>query len=178
MAILKKNHLYVANCGDCRCVIFKGGKAIDLSRDHKPNLQDEKARIEKAGGYIEDNKIKGLISVSRCFGDFEYKKTKNTKSVDQMITANPEVKDFEISKDCEFFIIACDGIWDCLDSQKCCEWIKDRIEKIKESRGDIQTLKISKIVESFVDNLLPKDVSTSGGIGCDNLTCILVLFKQ
>jgi len=41
--------LYVANAGDSRCVLARGGKAVPLSYDHKPDNEEEKKRIEKAG---------------------------------------------------------------------------------------------------------------------------------
>ena len=41
--------LYVANAGDSRCVLARGGKTIPLSFDHKPDNEEEKNRIEKAG---------------------------------------------------------------------------------------------------------------------------------
>lgn len=41
--------IYVANAGDSRCVMGKGGKAVPLSFDHKPEEPTEIARIEAAG---------------------------------------------------------------------------------------------------------------------------------
>jgi len=47
-----KKRLVVANAGDSRSVLCRGGKALQLSEDHKPDNEEEKARIEKAGSYI------------------------------------------------------------------------------------------------------------------------------
>ncbi|KAF9663480.1 hypothetical protein SADUNF_Sadunf17G0054900 [Salix dunnii] len=52
VVIIRNNHLIVANAGDSRCVISRKGQAYSLSRDHKPDLEAEKERILKAGGFI------------------------------------------------------------------------------------------------------------------------------
>ena len=44
-----------------------------MSIDHKPELASEKARIEKAGGFVEENRVKGILNLSRSLGDLEYK---------------------------------------------------------------------------------------------------------
>jgi protein phosphatase 1G len=44
--------LYVANAGDSRCVLARNGETVALSFDHKPDNDEEKRRIEKAGSTI------------------------------------------------------------------------------------------------------------------------------
>ena len=44
--------IYVANAGDSRCVMGKGGEAVEMSIDHKPTSQTEIDRITKAGSMI------------------------------------------------------------------------------------------------------------------------------
>lgn len=50
--ILVNNNIYTLNVGDSRAFISesKGKKTIPLSKDHKPNDEDEKARIKRFGG--------------------------------------------------------------------------------------------------------------------------------
>jgi len=72
-AIITPNEIICANSGDSRCVLSQNGKAVDMSIDHKPDNAPEKARIEKAGGFVEDNRVKGVLNLSRSMGDLEYK---------------------------------------------------------------------------------------------------------
>jgi hypothetical protein len=44
--------IIAANVGDSRAVLCRNGTAWDLTRDHKPNDPDEKARIEGLGGEV------------------------------------------------------------------------------------------------------------------------------
>ena len=48
----RSSKLVVANAGDCRAVLCRGGRAVPLSRDHKPDRPDEKRRIEALGGAV------------------------------------------------------------------------------------------------------------------------------
>eukprot|EP00976_Prorocentrum_cordatum_P034926 710266-Prorocentrum_minimum.AAC.1 len=50
--------VHVANLGDCRGLLCRGGKAVRLSEDHKPGRKDEKLRIQQAGGLVQ--KIAGI----------------------------------------------------------------------------------------------------------------------
>ena len=122
-AIITPTEIIVGNSGDSRAVFAKkssspGGKftAIELSNDHKPELPEEKARIEKAGGFVEDNRVKGVLNLSRSLGDLEYKSDASLAAKDQMITCIPEIRREKLGADSSFLIIACDGIWDCLTS--------------------------------------------------------------
>jgi len=67
----------VGNAGDSRAVLAVKNEskniAIEMSKDHKPDLPEEKARIEKAGGFVEDNRVENKLNLSRSLGDLEYK---------------------------------------------------------------------------------------------------------
>lgn len=48
-----------------------------MSIDHKPEDDIEYKRITEAGGFISEGRIDGNLNLSRCIGDFEYKKDPN-----------------------------------------------------------------------------------------------------
>ena len=52
VAVLGHYSLWVANAGDSRAVLCRGGNAIALSQDHKANRDDEVARVQAAGGHV------------------------------------------------------------------------------------------------------------------------------
>ena len=47
--------------------------------------------------------------MSRAIGDFEFKKNYNVTPDKQVITANPDVKEYQLTDEDEFVVIACDG---------------------------------------------------------------------
>lgn len=53
-----------------------------MSEDHKPDNIGEKARIERAGGFVEENRVKGILNLSRSLGDMEYKSDPKLKPED------------------------------------------------------------------------------------------------
>lgn len=43
-------------------------QAYNLSRDHKPELEAERERIQSAGGYIQMGRVNGTLNLSRAIG--------------------------------------------------------------------------------------------------------------
>jgi Serine/threonine protein phosphatase len=151
VALLVKNELYVANAGDSRCVLLSKGQAIAMSEDHKPELDQERDRIQKAGGYIVDGRINGNLNLSRAIGDLEYKKNTDIKVHEQLIVAVPEIKQRTLGPDDEMIVLGCDGIWECLTNQQICEFLQD---KIKEKKS------VAAAVEALLDNIVASDTSS------------------
>ncbi|KAH7523955.1 probable protein phosphatase 2C 60 isoform X1 [Ziziphus jujuba] len=167
VAIIRNNQLVVANAGDSRCVISRKGQAYNLSRDHKPDLEAEKDRILKAGGFIHAGRVNGSLNLARAIGDMEFKQNKFLPAEKQIVTANPDINTVELCDDDEFMVLACDGIWDCMSSQQLVDYIHEQLRS--ES-------KLSAVCERVLDKCLAP--STAGGEGCDNMTMILVQFKK
>ena len=116
----KNNILWAINVGDSRAIICdQTGTAIQLTVDHKPNLMEEKDRIEKLGGKITfdgyEYRIKSL-SLSRAFGDLD---------CCPYVTHLPNIYKYKIKLKDKFLIIACDGLYETLTNQEAVEFIRD-----------------------------------------------------
>ena len=167
----KSKKVYFANAGDSRVVICKKGKAIPMSVDHKPDLEKEKDRIYKADGWISDGRVKGNLNLTRGLGDLEYKSNKHLKPEEQIITADPDILSDDFNNDVDFIIVGCDGIWDCLSNQQACDFVLSRIHKDKNG-------KLSKIIEEMMDEICATDLYNETGVGCDNMTCMIIVPKK
>ncbi|XP_027356484.1 probable protein phosphatase 2C 60 isoform X2 [Abrus precatorius] len=167
VAVIRNNQLVVANAGDSRCVISRKGQAYNLSRDHKPDLEIEKERIVKAGGFIHAGRVNGSLNLARAIGDMEFKQNKFLSAEKQIVTANPDINTVELCDEDEFVVLACDGIWDCMSSQQLVDFVHELLRS---------ETKLSVVCERVLDRCLAP--STANGEGCDNMTMILVQFKK
>lgn len=94
--------LYTANVGDARIVLCRNGKALRLSYDHKGSDENEGKRIASAGGLILNNRVNGVLAVTRALGDAYMK---------DLVTGHPYTTETVIQGDIdEFMILACDGV--------------------------------------------------------------------
>ena len=168
---IKDKKLYFANAGDSRSVLCKKGTAYAESEDHKPTLPQELKRVEKAGGWVSDGRVLGNLNLSRGLGDSEYKLDETLLPSEQIISPYPDIRVEELDNDCDFAVLACDGIWDCKSNQEVCDFFMERLRKRP-------TEKLSKFIEELFDEILAPDVFTESGVGCDNMSCILIQFKK
>ncbi|PAV64978.1 hypothetical protein WR25_19621 [Diploscapter pachys] len=169
VCLINNNKVIVANAGDSRAVLCRDGQAIDLSVDHKPEDDIEKTRIHNAGGTVnEDGRVNGGLNLSRALGDHCYKKNAALHLKEQMISALPDVKMESIGPKDEFLVVACDGIWNSLESQQVVDFVRERL-----ANGST----CEEICEELCDHCLAD--STSGdGTGCDNMTIIIALLNS
>ncbi|KAK3902029.1 phosphatase 2C-like domain-containing protein [Staphylotrichum tortipilum] len=168
VGLITDDKIYTANAGDSRSVLGVKGRAKPLSFDHKPQNEGEKARITAAGGFVDFGRVNGNLALSRAIGDFEFKKSAELAPEQQIVTAYPDVVVHEMGDDDEFLVIACDGIWDCQSSQAVIEFVR---------RGIAAKQDLDKICENMMDNCLASN-SETGGVGCDNMTMIIIGFLK
>ncbi|KAN0064410.1 Protein phosphatase 2C 2 [Thecaphora frezii] len=156
--------IIVANAGDSRCVLGIKGEAKALSHDHKPTDEREHSRILSAGGYVEMERVNGNLALSRAIGDFEYKQCSFLGPEHQIVTADPEIITHDINGEEEFLVLACDGIWDCMNNQSVVDFVR---------RGVAEGKELKQICEEMMDFCLAPHTES---VGCDNMTvCVVAL---
>ncbi|KAK3379715.1 phosphatase 2C-like domain-containing protein [Lasiosphaeria ovina] len=138
--------LYTANVGDARIILCRSGKALRLSYDHKGSDENEGRRIANAGGLILNNRVNGVLAVTRALGDTYMK---------ELVTGHPYTTETVIQPELdEFIIIACDGLWDVCSDQEAV----DLVRNIQEPAAAAKLL---------VDHALAR-------FSTDNLSCMIV----
>jgi protein phosphatase 2C len=121
VAIVCPTHLIVANCGDSRAVLCRGKAAMPLSVDHKPDREDERARIEALGGkvfYWQGFRVSGVLAMSRSIGD---------NYLEPYVIPDPEMMFVQRTKEDECLILASDGLWDVMTNEEACDFARKRI---------------------------------------------------
>lgn len=166
VVLIKDKKIYIANAGDSRSLLYKGGKVTRLSEDHKPDNDIEKARITSAGGFIIDGRVNGNLNLSRAIGDLEYKKNNKLKPEEQLISAYPDVKVIPQEGEDYFILMGCDGVWEILSDDEICRFVKDRCNTERQ---------LSTILGELLDRCMAPD--TTQGTGCDNMSTVLIKFK-
>jgi serine/threonine protein phosphatase PrpC len=172
VALKRGNDLYVANAGDSRAVLCRaGGQALALSEDHKPAHATERDRILAAGGFLSEIggvcRVNGNLNLSRAIGDLKYKQNSGLHPRDQIITAQPDVRHVKLEpgKD-RFLLLACDGVWDVMTNQEAVDFISARLDEGRSA---------SQAACDLIDACLAPDPKEARGVGCDNMTAIVVL---
>ncbi|KAG5489930.1 hypothetical protein JKF63_00047 [Porcisia hertigi] len=173
---LADQQIVCANAGDSRAVLYRGGKVIPLSVDHKPSVPSEEARILAAGCQVENGRVNMTLAVSRALGDVDFKSCAGKKWTDQAVTASPDITVTPSQSDDEFIVMGCDGIWDVLSNEECCNLVKTLIQNNEiDKNGNPVVVDISLVCEQVLDRCLAH--SNSEKAGTDNMTIIVVEFK-
>lgn len=160
-ALVSPSHLFIANCGDSRAVLWDGSSVKFATEDHKPLNPKERRRIINAGGSATQ-RINGTLAVSRALGDFDFKKDQQRGPCEQLVSPEPEVTVIERHPQDQFLVLACDGIWDVMDNDSLCCFIEYKL-KVEPS--------LKNVCSSVLDLCLHKGSR-------DNMSIIIVVFEN
>ena len=120
VALVENNLLRLAWAGDSRAIVIRGNAIVAQTKDHKPDDQKEKERIEKAGGAVFMGRVNGRLAVARALGDFDIKRQTpggliSTPDFERVILENNDI-----------LVLACDGLWDVFSN----EAVKNRLNEL------------------------------------------------
>lgn len=153
--ILQGTKLFVANIGDSEAVLARrvdevGHKAILLTEKHTTALPSEKKRILSQGGTVIFGRVFGDLVVTRAFGDSDYKPPKSESS---FISCEPYVRKVDLNPERDdFFILACDGLWDVFKYQDAVDFVLERKKEGKSAAEVSQMLGEEALVRKSQDN--------------------------
>ncbi|KAI4974564.1 hypothetical protein ZWY2020_047844 [Hordeum vulgare] len=124
VALVVRDSIVVANCGDSRAVLCHAGNAVPLSEDHKLERADERARADAAGGKVrrtEDGqlRVQGVLAMSRALGH---------KLLKPAVICQPDITMTTRSEDDDCLILASDGLWDVIENQMACNVVRNCLE--------------------------------------------------
>ncbi|TGJ84978.1 hypothetical protein E0Z10_g3804 [Xylaria hypoxylon] len=137
-------------CGRCTHHSVPSRQGFALSYDHKGSDENEGKRIANAGGLILNNRVNGVLAVTRALGDCYMK---------DLVTGHPYTTETVIQPEVdEFIILACDGLWDVCSDQEAVDLIRDRPDPITASK-------------LLVDHALAR-------FSTDNLSCMIIRFDK
>lgn len=175
---LKTNKLTIAHVADSTCCLstFKDSSqssvtGIALTRDHKPDLPDEKARIEKNGGrvifdgysnhrvYAKNGRYPGL-NMSRCLGDL-------LGHTDAGCSCEPEVSERDVTATDHILMLCSDGVWEFMSPQEAA----DLIFPFKEPSQ--ATAAANKLAKEAWDRWIKEE----GGAVVDDITAVLIYLQ-
>ena len=165
--------LISANIGDSRGVLSRNGTAVDLTRDHKPNDDKEKARILAMGEKIEwdhyckVHRVRNL-SLSRAIGD---------RFAKPAVSGEVEIKCFPVYDDKdEFILLASDGLWDVMSSQEVVSYVHKRLNAPPKDGIDVTCEKDMANLKSLRRKNLSRFIANEAlrrGSG-DNISVVIV----
>ena len=86
---------------------------------------EEIQRINAAGGMVISNRVMGLLAITRSFGDHAIK---------EFVIAEPHIHSTAITKECEFIVMGCDGVFDVLSDAEVCLIVQNCIRNVSRVR--------------------------------------------
>jgi protein phosphatase len=133
-----------------------------MSTDHKPNRPDEAERIRNAGGFVFNNRVMGELAVSRAFGDCALKlgftpslieqagltvdNPEEVKNWDQpLIIAEPDIEVTTVTDHDQFFLLACDGLFDVFTPEDVIAFVRSNMEEHGDTQRCCQNLTFEAI---------------------------------
>ena len=169
---ISKEKIICANCGDSRAILINGlGNVVKLSRDHKPELSDEKKRIIAAGGRVD--RIYGMGPYRVWFKDGDYPGLAMSRSIGDTLAHKvgvsnvPEIIEYSINNVKPVaIIVASDGVWEFMSNEQ----VKNILKKYRYNQDAFGCSK--EIVEKA------RQIWKGTSFAIDDITCVIAFFDK
>lgn len=165
--------IYTAHLGDARAVICRGGLAVRLTSmsDHKATDPTEAKRVIEAGGTIFNERVNGMLAISRAFGDHQLKAPALPNDV---VSNVPDITSTELTDQDMFVIVACDGLWDVVEDQESVNLVLEGIRELMALLPNTgqDSLTHRRSMAEVLARMLVEEAMARGS--SDNVSCIMI----
>lgn len=136
---------------------------MELTRDHHPDRDDERSRVESAGGYVLEwagvSRVNGQLAVSRAIGDVPFKS--------YGVVPIPEVTDWRpLTANDSYLVAASDGVFEKLRPQDVCDLLWEL-----RTHGPISSSCLYSLADCIVNTAFEKGST-------DNMAAVVVPFRS
>jgi protein phosphatase 1L len=159
-----------ANAGDTRVIIGTRKGFSFLTKDHKPDLPEERARIESMGGRVLSYgapRVEGILAMSRALGDTGLK---------PYVSSEPRIVEGYPGKENDYAVLACDGVWDVLAPDDVIKTVRtvadpwrasEEISRQALDRGSTDNITVIILdLREYVKGLKRKQMEITGIVDC------------
>ncbi|XP_041021197.1 uncharacterized protein LOC121262678 isoform X1 [Juglans microcarpa x Juglans regia] len=135
----------------------------ELTRDHHPDRDDERMRVETAGGYVLElggvPRVNGQLAISRAIGDVSFKSFG--------VISAPEVTDWQpLTLNDSYLVAASDGIFEKLSMLDVCDLLWE-VQSHGTSRSELSASCLYSLADCLVNTAFEKG-------SMDNLAAVVV----
>ena len=155
MCLMIGSRFFVFWVGDCRGFLVRENVIVQLTTDHYPSRTDEEDRIIKKGGKVHFGRLNGRVTISRSFGQFEYKNLEDYSVPDpalhqdqmrSLLSIEPQMRIYNV-QDCRdnFIFLTSDGLLEGFSEEGITQFIYNRFDRLEEDMvSDREGRKIGK----------------------------------
>eukprot|EP00730_Choanoeca_flexa_P020278 TRINITY_DN9912_c0_g1_i1.p1 TRINITY_DN9912_c0_g1~~TRINITY_DN9912_c0_g1_i1.p1 ORF type:complete len:352 (+),score=68.70 TRINITY_DN9912_c0_g1_i1:45-1100(+) len=176
--LIYNNTLVCGNLGDTKAILVRDKEDKDtgprrpiattaqtllLTKDHSPTVYEERQRIQKAGGQVENGRVQGILEVARSIGDGRFKSLG--------VTCAPHMIKLQLTSKDRFLLLACDGLWAALTVAEAIEFV---IASLNQSLEDTQLESPAQRAQHVAAKLVNQAVHKGSS---DNVSVVIVLLN-
>jgi len=161
--------IYTAHLGDSRAVMCRRGRATRLTSmtDHKATDPLEGKRVIEAGGFIQNDRVNGMLAMTRALGDHLLKMPILPNDV---VSNVPDITSTDLSPQDTFVILACDGVWDVISDQQAVELVVESMRELTPIARQLQAE--GRSMAEILARMLVEEALANGSN--DNISCIVI----
>eukprot|EP00929_Paragymnodinium_shiwhaense_P049900 TRINITY_DN25163_c0_g1_i1.p1 TRINITY_DN25163_c0_g1~~TRINITY_DN25163_c0_g1_i1.p1 ORF type:complete len:281 (-),score=52.42 TRINITY_DN25163_c0_g1_i1:31-873(-) len=161
--------IYTAHLGDSRAVMARGGNATRLTSmtDHKATDPLEGKRVIEAGGQIINDRVNGMLAMTRALGDHVLKMPVLPNDV---VSNVPDITSTDLSAQDSFVIVACDGLWDVMSDQQAIGVVGECLREMAPLARQLEAE--GRSLAEILARMLVEEALARGSN--DNISCIVI----